>query len=164
MKQLKLTIATLSLGLLLTKCTDHHHHYNGNGQHQVTCYQSHTSTGELLFWYMLLSPNGSHYYYSSPTQITNFNNVSWSTDNTGFNQSEAQEIGVQSVESSGFSDEMTSTLESQESQGFDGSENAGTENSSEGSVDGGSESSGFDGGSSDSGGGDSGGGDGGGGE
>lgn len=148
MKKVKLILATLFLGIILTNCV------REPEKHKVTCYQTHDSSGDLIFWYLMMSPNGSTYYYSSPTQITDYSTVSWSEQSTGFNITEASQLSVESVESNGFSSDMQSTLDSQESNGFEGDNNNSVDNGADNSS---TESGGFDGGS-DGGGGDGGGG------
>lgn len=135
----KLLFITSLFLTLLTSCLNHHHHHSSH--HDVKCYQTYTLTNDILFWYLMMSPNGSTYYYSSPTQINNYSNVNWSTDGTNFNQSESILIGTESVESNGFSDEMENILNSQESQGFEENYNSSSESSN--SDNSSSESGGF---------------------
>ncbi len=161
-------ISLSSCGDTQQQYQEKHANWDSHHKQQVQCYTQHTSTGELIFWYMLLRNNGSYYYYSSPTALTNYSNVNWSTNNTGFDQSAAQLQSTTEVESSGFSQEMQTEFQQSdgfdntsdqgvESNGFENSDNSGSDNNSSGESSG-SESGGFDGGGSDGGGGDGGGG------
>lgn len=142
----KIKILFIGICLLINSCgisTVEHKH---NKDAIVNCYQQHLSTGEILFWYMLLAPNGNTYYYNSSTQITNYSNITWN-DNApiNFNSSEFTQVSSESVESNGFSEDMQNeAFESTESNGFEDENNSSDNLDNGDSYNSDSESDGFD--------------------
>lgn len=115
-----------------------------------------------VLYYVINNSNGC-YYTSSPTPITNFSSVSWTSSKTiqaQLEEENAQELGEQEIETEQLSQEIQTEVE-QNAESFEDSQADAESAESDSNSDSGSDS-GSDGGG-DSGGGDGGGGDGGGG-
>lgn len=150
-----LTLITLSLA----SCRPNQHSQN----HQVSEYRHYDDATNSWLWYYVLFNNGTRYYYSSPTQITNYSSISnWSRNSfSNYTPSSEELSNTESISTNELNSEFTESngFESaetgySESSGFESSDNSSTESSGfESSDNGFSESGGFDSGSSDGGGG-----------
>ncbi len=75
---------------------------------------------DWIFWYIIMSDNGSCYYYSSPSPVTNYSSITWTpSSNIPYAISdknpeaeEVEELGVEEVSVEEFGEEMQSDLES----------------------------------------------------
>lgn len=146
-----ISIILILIALFITcSCSQKNEHPHNS---TITCYKTHSNTGEIIYWYYMLSGTGNHYYYSSNYPITNYSSINWTTNNPNIDLSNQEVIDVQAVQSNGFTEELNNNIEPEESSGFTDSNenNSNTDNSGTES-----ESSGFSD-SGDSGGGDSGG-------
>ena len=128
-----LCLTLFAISIPFQSCVSKTRNTHDPQEENVQCYTQTMSNGELLFWYMLLRPNGTTYYYSSPTPIDNYSSVNWSTDNNGFNQSSATYVGdYYYSESNGFQDYDSdmSSYNSTESSGFSSYDDYNSEESS----------------------------------
>lgn len=157
---MKKLIFLFSILSVLCSCSNHHTHVKD--QH-VKCYRQHIETPsgtEMLFWYLIWNSSGtSCYYYSSPTEITNYSSVQWqSSDRSPIAESSnIEEMPEQVVSEQNLSAEMQQEIDTHP-EDFGGMtqeemgdyEGGGTDN--DGSQDGGSSDNGggsggdFDGG------------------
>jgi uncharacterized membrane protein YgcG len=153
-----LTIALFAI--TLNSCTNTGQHKKGDPSITVQSYKvpndSTETADDFIYWYMITQSNGSYYYYSSPTPVSDFSSVSWSTSETM--PTELSGTGVESLDATSVEvDNLSQDMQTDISADMDSFD-----------VDAGdSDGGGYDGGDSDGGGydggGDSGGGDGGGG-
>lgn len=140
----------------------------GCGQHpkkaKVHRYVTHSQDAGgndvILYWYLLSGMNNQYYYYSSPTPVSNYSSVSWSSstgkpaqleeDKETIETLEDEEVPVAAIaESEGIEQEQLTETENTETE----TTTSETESTSDNSASEGNSDSGSDSGGSDSGGG-----------
>lgn len=75
MKKL-LLLTLISIGAL-TACDESPRGYHHHDTARVHAYRTHKDDGSFLYWYLLYTSNGTSYYYSSDTQVTNFTSANF---------------------------------------------------------------------------------------
>lgn len=98
----KLIFAFALIAILASSCT-----CPCANQRQIQSYRQYDNhTNEWVYWYLLMRPDNTYYYYHSSTPVSSFRNVKWSTSNDGFNQHQVQDRQYLYVESEDFSPEL----------------------------------------------------------
>lgn len=78
MKNLLLSLTLISVALV-AGCDGHQSRHYHHHEARVHAYRTHSSVDNntFIYWYLLYSSDGSTYYYSSPSRVTNFTSVTF---------------------------------------------------------------------------------------